>query len=510
MDAHSRSPRPRPRPISLTEVCARLGVSPGSAAGVSVTGVSLDSRDVRRGDLFIGLSGERVHGAQFAEQASQDGAVAAFTDEEGQHLVPGSMPCIVVKDPRRKVGEVAAEIYRRPADHLMMLGVTGTNGKTTTTYLLESGLRAAGHRTGIVGTVGTIIDGAVFETTRTTPEATELHALLAVMRERGVTAVAMEVSSHALAMGRVDGCRFDVAGFTQLSVDHLDFHGSEAAYFAAKLLLFQAQHSRTAVVTIDDEGGRRIAAGASVEVTTVGETPDALWSVTDVHELPKGGYEYLLRGPGSVVRPGAVRMMGRFNVANAALAQLMLKQCGVEARAAARGIAACRGVPGRMERVGPDEVALVVDYAHTTDALGRAIDAVRPASGKRVIVVFGCGGDRDPTKREPMGAVAAQRADLVVITDDNPRSEPADDIRSRVLAGAESVPASGRAEVVEIGDRRAAIEFAVGAAEPGDVVLVAGKGHEPGQEVAGVITPFDDRIELTEAWDRVHPRAVSP
>ncbi len=510
MDAHTRSPRPRPRPISLTEVCARLGVSPGTAAGVAVTGVSLSSHDVRRGDLFIGLSGERVHGARFAEQARDDGAVAAFTDAEGQHLVPDSMPCIVVDDPRRKVGEVAAEIYRRPADHLIMLGVTGTNGKTTTTYLLEAGLRAAGHRTGIVGTVGTIIDGVVFETTRTTPEATELHALLAVMRERGVTAVAMEVSSHALAMGRVDGCRFDVAGFTQLSVDHLDFHGTEEAYFAAKLLLFQAAHSRTAVVTIDDEGGRRIAAGSGVEVTTVGETPDALWSVTDIHEVPQGGYEYVLRGPGSVHRSGAVSMMGRFNVANAALAQLMLKQCGVEARAAARGIAACRGVPGRMERVGPGEVALVVDYAHTTDALGRAIDAVRPTSGKRVIVVFGCGGDRDPTKREPMGEVAARRADVVVITDDNPRSEQPADIRRRVRAGAERVPAAERADVVEIGDRREAIEFAVGAATAGDVVLVAGKGHEPGQEVAGKVTPFDDRVELAEAWERVHPRTDSP
>ena len=499
-------PRPTPRPISLADVCERLGFDCGTAAGLDVTGATLDSRAVVPGDLFIGLSGERVHGARFSRQAIDAGAVAVLTDAEGTEFVPAGVPCIVVAEARARVGEVAAEIYGRPADDLLMLGVTGTNGKTTTTYLLAAGLRSAGHRTGVVGTVGVIIDGKVYDTTRTTPEATELHALLAVMREQGVTAVAMEVSSHALAMGRVDGCVFDVAGFTQLSIDHMDFHGSPEAYFSAKALLFEPNHSVAAVITIDDDAGRRIAAEANVDVTTLGWTGDPRWLITDVTSRPAGGYRYSLHGREGDHRSGEVTLMGTFNVTNAALAQLMLERAGVDADAAAAGIAGCANIPGRMERVGTAGVALVVDYAHTTDALGRAIDAVRPADG-RLIVVFGCGGDRDPTKREPMGEVAAARADLVVITDDNPRSENAEAIRERVLAGALRVPTSERAEVRVIGDRREAIEAAVEAAIAGDVVLVAGKGHEPGQEAQGVVSPFDDRSELEAAWERLHPDA---
>ncbi|MFL6288455.1 MAG: UDP-N-acetylmuramoyl-L-alanyl-D-glutamate--2,6-diaminopimelate ligase [Actinomycetes bacterium] len=505
MDAHRDIPRPTPHAISLASVCQRLGFEPGNAADVEVTGVTLDSRDVREGDLFIGLAGERVHGARFSDQAVSSGAVAVLTDEAGRGLVPQGVGCVVVKAPRRRVGDVAAEIYRRPADDLLMMGVTGTNGKTTTTYLLESGLREAGHRTGLVGTVGTVIDGVSFETSKTTPEATELHALLAVMRERGVSAVAMEVSSHALAMGRVDGLAFDVVGFTQLSVDHLDFHGTEEAYFAAKLQLFGRDHSRRAVVTIDDEGGRRILAGAQVPVTSLGLGADADWQITNIRERSVGGYRYELQGPGDEVRPCEVALIGRFNISNAALSQVMLERAGIDWDASARGIAGCTGVPGRMERVGPSDVALVVDYAHTTDALARAIDAVRPDGQGRVIIVFGCGGDRDPTKRGPMGEVAARQADIVVITDDNPRSEAPEGIRQAVLAGAESVPQQQRAEVVVVGDRRDAIEAAVRRARRGDVVLVAGKGHETGQEVNGVVTPFDDRVELLAAWERVQP-----
>ncbi|MFL6070005.1 MAG: UDP-N-acetylmuramoyl-L-alanyl-D-glutamate--2,6-diaminopimelate ligase [Actinomycetes bacterium] len=505
MDAHRDTPRPTPHAISLASVCQRLGFEPGNAADVEVTGVTLDSRDVRERDLFIGLPGERVHGARFSDQAVSSGAVAVLTDEAGRELVPQGVGCVVVKAPRRRAGDVAAEIYRRPADDLLMMGVTGTNGKTTTTYLLESGLREAGHRTGLVGTVGTVIDGVSFETSKTTPEATELHALLAVMRERGVSAVAMEVSSHALAMGRVDGLAFDVVGFTQLSVDHLDFHGTEEAYFAAKLQLFGRDHSRRAVLTIDDEGGRRILAGAQVPVTSVGVAADADWQITNIRERSVGGYRYELQGPGDEVRPCEVALIGRFNISNAALSQVMLERAGIDWDASARGIAGCTGVPGRMERVGPSDVALVVDYAHTTDALARAIDAVRPDGQGRVIIVFGCGGDRDPTKRGPMGEVAARQADIVVITDDNPRSEAPEGIRQAVLAGAESVPQQQRAEVVVVGDRRDAIEAAVRRARRGDVVLVAGKGHETGQEVNGVVTPFDDRVELLAAWERVQP-----
>jgi UDP-N-acetylmuramoyl-L-alanyl-D-glutamate--2,6-diaminopimelate ligase len=329
------------------------------------------------------------------------------------------------------------------------------------------------------------------------------------MRERGVTAVAMEVSSHALAMGRVDGCTFDVAGFTQLSIDHLDFHRTPEAYFAAKAMLFQADHSHTGVVTIDDDAGRRIAEQSDAAITTMGwrtepQKPD--WLIADKAEREGGGYTFALHGPDGAERACEVALMGSFNITNAALAQLMLEGVGVAPTVAARGISECRGVPGRMERVGPQDVALVVDYAHTTDALGRAIEAVRPSSG-RVIVVFGCGGDRDPTKRAPMGEVAARTADVVIITDDNPRSEEPARIRQSVLEGTQQVAEWERAHTLVIGSRRLAIERAVSEATPGDVVLVAGKGHEPGQEAQGVIAPFDDRIELRDAWERLHPYA---
>lgn len=499
-----RGPRPTPRPRSLAAVCSAVGVDAAGVADLSVTGITLDSRDVRVGDLFVALAGERVHGAAFVGDALAAGAVAVATDRQGEDMVAGRLPCLVVDDLRHRTGELAAEIYDRPADDLLVLAVTGTNGKTTTAYLLESGLRAAGHRTGLVGTVATLIDGQAFHTIRTTPEAPELHALLAVMRERGVTAVAMEVSSHALAMGRVDGCVFDVAGFTQLGVDHLDFHGSEEAYFAAKLSLFMPERTRKSVITIDDDGGRRMAEAASGDVATLGAHADADWQIKDVRRRPHGGHHYSLTAPDGTRLPGTVQLVGRFNVTNAALAQVMLIRAGIDPATAARGVGECRGVPGRMERVGPADVTLVVDYAHTADALARAIDAVRSEAEGRVIVVFGCGGDRDAGKRAPMGRVAASGASVVVVTDDNPRSEPAESIRQAVLDGTAAVPAAERARVVEMGDRRAAIEWAIRQASPGDVVLVAGKGHETGQEVGGVTTPFDDRDELLSAWARVH------
>ena len=499
-----RGPRPTPRPKSLVAVCSAVGVSSSLSDDIAVTGITLDSRDVHAGDLFIALSGERIHGATFVGDAIAAGAVAVATDPEGEQIVAGRLPCLVVDDLRHRTGELAAEIYGRPADDLLLLGVTGTNGKTTTAYLLESGLSAAGHRTGLLGTVATLIDGQVFHTVRTTPEAPELHALLAVMRERGVTAVAIEVSSHALAMGRVDGCVFDVSGFTQLGVDHLDFHGSEEAYFAAKLSLFAPARSRASVISIDDDGGRRMALAASGEVLTLGVRDDADWRIGDVRRRRQGGYNYSVTAPDGTRYDGTVQLVGGFNVTNAALAQVMLMRAGIDPATAARGIGQCRGVPGRMERLGNVDVALVVDYAHTADALARAIDAVEPEGDGRVIVVFGCGGDRDAGKRAPMGRIAASRASVVVVTDDNPRSEPAALIRQGVLEGTAAVPMANRAKVVEMADRKSAMEWAIGEASPGDVVLVAGKGHESGQEVAGVTTPFDDRTELLAAWARVH------
>ena len=493
-------PRPTTPAVPLAAVVRLVGVST-QAPDLPITGVTLDSRQVVPGDLFAALPGDNAHGADFAAEAVAAGAAAVLTDPAGAALLGGlGVPVIAAERPRSALGAVAALVYGHPADDLLVLGVTGTNGKTTTTWLLDAALRAAGLRTGLIGTVETRIGDEVLGSVRTTPEAPELHALLGVMRERGVTAVSVEVSSHALALGRVDGLCLDVAGFTQLGRDHLDLHGDDEAYYRAKALLFTPAHARTAVVTVDDEAGRRLAAQASVPVLTlsVGGPADAV--VTASRPLASGGYDVALSLPAAAERPTldlhfTVRLPGAFNVANAALAAAMLVSAGIEPDAVTAGLASCPAVPGRMEPVvAGQEFLAVVDYAHTPDALASVLESLRRPSG-RLTVVFGCGGDRDQSKRGPMGAVAARQADVVVVTDDNPRSEDPAVIRRSVLAGT----AGSGAAVHEIGDRAEAIVWAVGQARAGDVVLVAGKGHEAGQEVSGRWHEFDDRAQLRTA-----------
>ena len=456
----------------------------------TVTGCTLDSRAVEPGDLYAALPGARAHGADFAEQVLAAGAAAVLTDARGADRFPG-LPVLVADDPRAVLGAVARWVHGDPAAGMTLLGVTGTNGKTTTAFLLEAGLRAAGHRTGLLGTVLTRIGDDVLPSARTTPEAPDLQALLAVMRERGTTAVAMEVSSHALSLGRVDGVRFDVAGFTNLSQDHLDFHASMQEYEAAKASLFTARRARTGVVNVDDAAGRRLTRSAEIPLVTYGE--DADWTAREVDLGPQGSrFRLVGRGPdGEVVDVRAeVQLPGAFNVANAVGALALLVTAGVPVEDAVRGIAACPGVPGRMERVDAGQPFLaVVDYAHTPDAVHRLLEAVRAVTPGRVLCVLGCGGDRDRAKRPLMGAAAAT-ADVAVLTSDNPRSEDPLAILAEMAAGAPGA-------LVEA-DRRAAIACAVGLAAPGDAVVVAGKGHETGQEAGGVVTPFDDRDVLRE------------
>jgi UDP-N-acetylmuramoyl-L-alanyl-D-glutamate--2,6-diaminopimelate ligase len=465
---------------------------PGTS-GVVLTGCTHDSRAVRPGDLYAALPGARAHGADFTAQAVAAGAVAVLTDAAGeQRATAAGVPVVVADRPRAVLGAVAAEVNGRPGDDLLLLGMTGTNGKTTTAFLLEAGLRTAGHRTGLLGTVLTRIGDDVVPSVRTTPEATDLQALLALMRERGTTAVAMEVSSHALALGRVDGLVFDVAGFTNLSQDHLDFHPTMEDYEAAKAQLFTAARSRHGVVCTDDAAGRRLAATAGVPVTTYGGTGE--WRAEEVDLRPTGS-TFRLRGPGVDV-PARVQLPGAFNVANAVGAVAVLVTAGVPLAAAVEGVGGLAGVPGRMERVEAGQPFLaLVDYAHTPEAVATLLRSVRAVTPGRVLVVLGCGGERDRAKRPLMGRAAAEGADVAVLTSDNPRGEDPLAILAAMAAGA---PAA----VVEP-DRRAAIARAVAQARPGDAVVVAGKGHETGQEVAGVVTPFDDREVLREALARV-------
>ncbi|MFE9183560.1 UDP-N-acetylmuramoyl-L-alanyl-D-glutamate--2,6-diaminopimelate ligase [Micromonospora haikouensis] len=491
---------PRPRTVTglrLGELADRLAVeAPAGAADQAVTGVTHASQEVRPGDLYAALPGARRHGAEFAAVAAAAGAVAALTDPAGAPAVAAAgLPALVVPDPRAVLGALASAVYGDPTAGLTVIGITGTAGKTSTAYLVESGLRAAGHVTGLIGTVETRLGDLVVDSVRTTPEATDLHAMLAAARERGVTALVMEVSSHALAMGRVGGVRFAVGGYTNFGSDHLDFHADSADYFAAKAQLFDGRCA-VEVLNHDESALRALYTPATVSYSAAGD-PTATWYATDVDGE---GYaqRFTAHGPGGLTVPAGVALPGRHNVANALLAIAALVGAGVDAATAAAGVAACGGVPGRLELVsaaGP--VRGVVDYAHKTDAIVAALAALRELSAGRLICVIGAGGDRDRGKRPEMGAAAARGADVVLVTDDNPRTEEPGAIRAEVLAGAHA--AATPARIVEVAGRRAAIDEAVRLAAPGDVVAVLGKGHERGQEVGGEVLPFDDRTELADA-----------
>ncbi|MYS13315.1 UDP-N-acetylmuramoyl-L-alanyl-D-glutamate--2,6-diaminopimelate ligase [Streptomyces sp. SID4982] len=498
-----------PRPvqvsaISLAELAGQLGTAAPaeSTEPAGVTGITHDSRAVRPGDLYAALPGARLHGADFATQAAGLGAVAVLTDPAGaERAAATGLPVLVVEDPRARMGELAATIYGRPGRDMLQIGITGTSGKTTTAYLVEGGLRAADRATGLVGTVETRIGETRIKSERTTPEATDLQALFAVMRERGTDAVAMEVSSHALVLGRVDGCVFDIAVFNNLSPEHMEFHSGMEDYFQAKASLFTPARSRLGVVNADDEYGRRLVTEATVPVVTFSAEghPDADWRAEDVQIGPMDS-TFTALGPNGERVHARSPLPGPFNVANTLAALAALAAAGIDPQTAADGIAAVPGVPGRLERVDAGQPYLaVVDYAHKTDAVESVLKALRKVTKGRLHLVLGCGGDRDRTKRAPMGAAAARYADTAVLTSDNPRSEDPLAILATMLEGAASVPAHERGEVLLFEERAAAIAAAVGRAAAGDTVLVAGKGHEQGQDIAGVIRPFDDRQVLREA-----------
>jgi len=513
------APRPASRDSSsLRELALLVDASIENSAHleVGITGVTLDSRAVQPGDLYAALPGARAHGADFAAQAQAAGASAVLTDADGAERLRTAgvaLPALVVERPRAVLGALSARIYDTTEQSLTMVGITGTNGKTTTAYLVSSALAVLGHRTGLIGTVETRIGDERIKSVRTTPEATDLHAILAVMEERDTDTCVMEVSSHALSQHRVDGVVFDLALFTNLSQDHLDFHADMEDYFSAKARLFTTEHSLRGLVCVDDVWGRRLVERSGVPVTTLTTLPDgdADWTVTvDEQEPPR----FVLRGRGIELDLRSA-LPGDFNVANTAMAAVALLLLGEETDAVSRAILTDPHVPGRMERVtsstdGEDLLA-VVDYAHTPDAVEAALAALRPSTTGRLVVVLGAGGDRDRGKRQGMGRAAAGLADAVVVTDDNPRGEDPSSIRAAVLEGARSVDSSST--LVEVGGRREAIREAVRLAReggPGSVVAVVGKGHETGQEVGGVVHPFDDRDELKAALDAVDGEAGAP
>jgi UDP-N-acetylmuramoyl-L-alanyl-D-glutamate--2,6-diaminopimelate ligase len=444
----------------------------------TVAGAAFDSREVTPGSLFFCVPGGTADGHAFAPDAVRAGA-AALVVERWLDL---DVPQVLVPSVREAMGPMSAAVYGDPADGLTIVGVTGTNGKTTVVHLLRAIFEAAGEPTGAIGTVGATIAGEPVALGRTTPEAPELQALLAGMRRAGVTAVAMEVSSHALAQRRVDGIRFDTAVFTNLSQDHLDFHGSIEAYFEAKASLFVPERARHAVIGIDDPWGRRLLE-RPIPRTTYGLAREADVRATDVR-ADGAGTTFVVDG-----RDVHSPLRGAFNVSNCLAALAAARVVGVDPDAAVRGVGSVDRVPGRMEPVDGGDPLVVVDYAHTPDSIRTVLSAARPLATGRVIVVFGCGGDRDRAKRFPMGMAATEGADLTVVTSDNPRSEDPSVILDEVVRGA----AAGGGRYVVEPERRAAIRLALAEARPGDVVVIAGKGHETVQELADRTVPFDDR-----------------
>ncbi|MEV7925869.1 UDP-N-acetylmuramoyl-L-alanyl-D-glutamate--2,6-diaminopimelate ligase [Kitasatospora sp. NPDC088779] len=494
-----------PRPagtaaLPLAELARQLGLDP--VEGGLVSGVTHDSRAVRPGDVYVAFPGANHHGAAFAAQAAAAGAAALLTDPAGAELAAGTgLPLLVVDRPRARMGELAAAVYGRPSERLLMIGLTGTNGKTTTSYLVEGGLLGAGRAPGVIGTVEMRVGDERIKSERTTPEATDLHAILGVMAERGADAVTMEVSSHALVYGRTDGVTYDVSLFNNLTPEHLDFHPDMEDYFQAKARLFQPGKSRHGVVNVDDEYGRRLAAEAKIPVTTFSATGavEADWRAVDVQLGPVGS-TFRVLGPDGAAADAAVPLPGPFNVANALAAITLLVAAGLPLERAVAGVAAVPGVPGRLERVDAGQAFVaVVDYAHKPDALQAVLGSLREVTKGRLHVVVGCGGDRDPHKRGPMGAIAARLADTALLTSDNPRSEDPLAILASMLTGAAAVPEAERGTVLVVPDRAEAIRIAVARAHAGDTVLVAGKGHELGQYVRDEIRPFDDREVLRES-----------
>jgi UDP-N-acetylmuramoyl-L-alanyl-D-glutamate--2,6-diaminopimelate ligase len=482
-----------PRRVTLASLAGATGGELRGDGATTVTDVVLDTRDVGPGTLFCCVPGARADGHDFAAKAVELGA-AALCVEHPVHLDgdPG-VPQLVVAAVRPALPTLAAAFWGHPSRRLDLVGVTGTNGKTTTTYMLEAIARAAGLVPGVIGTVEVRIGDERRAVVRTTPEAPDLQRLLAEMADSGVGLAAMEVSSHGLAIGRVDATSFKVAVFTNLTQDHLDFHPDMEDYFGAKARLFTPALAGAGVVNVDDPYGRRLASSAGVPTVTVGTGPEADWRATDV-VASLAGTSFTVASPAGSV-PVRLALAGQFNVANALGALAAADRLGIDLGTAVAGLEALTGVPGRFERVDAGQpFTVLVDYAHTPDSLENSLVSARAvAGGGRVLVAFGCGGDRDRAKRPLMGEIAGRLADLVVVTSDNPRSEVPAAIVDEVAAGARRTAAPGALHV-EV-DRRSAIRQVLAAARPGDVVLVAGKGHEQGQEFAGGHKlPFDDRV----------------
>ena len=478
----------------LSTVGAQSDLTVSELDEITITGISSSTSDIEPGDLFCAFSGAKVHGASFASEAMKSGAVAILTDAKGAELIKG-FPLLVVKNPRKSAAILASWFYGEPMRDLFSIGITGTNGKTTVSTLIHQIFQSAGQETGLIGTVETRIGNDVLASTRTTPEAAELQALVATMRERHCRNLVMEVSSHAIELERIRGSYFAAVGFTNLSQDHLDFHPSMEDYFAAKSKLFTFEYADQAFINIDDSHGQILASKTELPVQTLSRfSESATWHYTRIED----GISYSdisIRGAGGVLIDSRTTLRGGFNFDNLLMAVAICVESGIDPMDIQTLIPNLVGAVGRLEPVnlGQNFTALV-DYAHSPDAVARVLVAAREMTTNRVIAVLGCGGDRDKSKRSLMGQELSLRSDVAIFTSDNPRSEDPKKILEEMTQG---LKISEPSAIVQ--DRAEAIKLSVNLAQPEDVVIVLGKGHERGQDIAGVIHPFDDRLVLAHA-----------
>ena len=496
-----RPEHPLARP--LAGLVAEFGLdSVGSLDGVEITGVTLRSTEVEAGDLYVGIQGVNSHGAQYALQAAESGAVAVLTDLAGVELAANSgLPTVIVESPRTALGDVSAWVYRTNEHPPLMFGITGTNGKTSTAYILEAILKQLGLVTGLSSTAERHIGEVSVVSRLTTPEASEMHALLARMRESEVRAVAVEVSAQALTKNRVDGLFFDVVAFTNLSHDHLDDYADMNEYFEAKLALFDPERGKRGVISLDTAWGQKVVDRSRIPVTTISATTGVAgeWNVEILDERASG-VQFALTGPEGRSITTHVPLIGRHMAANAALAVVMLVEAGFALEAIGQAIE--HGIdaylPGRTERVSGDRgPSVYVDFGHSPDAFLNTLDAVSKFTMGRVIMVFGADGDRDATKRHEMGRVASEGSDILVITDHHPRFEDPEAIRATLIEGANL--AEHQAELHEVSPPEKAIRVAVALAQEGDSILWAGPGHQDYRDIRGERTPYSARAEAREA-----------
>ena len=475
-------------------ISAATSTSEAELAKVLITGITHIDSDVQAGDLFIALPGAKRHGAEFAANALKQGAVAVLTDAAGVKLISG-IPVLVVANPRLIAGHIAALFYGEPMRDLSGVAITGTNGKTTVSTLLYQIFEAAHRDCGLIGTVETRIGSEVIASKRTTPEATDLQALAAVMKERHMRHLVIEASSHAMTMHRLEGAHFAIAAFTNLTQDHLDFHGDMESYFLAKASLFSFSFADLACINIDDAYGARLATATELPVITISRfNPQAVWHFIEIDSQSKR-VQLKIRGAAGILIETSTSLRGGYNFDNLLMAIAIAVELGVDPIDIAAIVPKIIGAAGRLEEIaiGQDFTALV-DYAHTPDAVSNVLASIREFTTGKVIAVLGCGGDRDPMKRPLMGQALSANADVAIFTSDNPRSENPDAILQAMTAGIDIAQPSQR-----ISDRAEAIAYAVSLASAGDTVAVLGKGHELGQEIMGKTLDFDDRVVLAKA-----------